>query len=167
MVGQYHGPSGTAAMSVIAPVWNVIYSLGLLTGIGGPVLFSVRRGEQNKQNNANLYFTNAVWLTAVFAVLCYIVMWRFEVPVLHLFGANDELLPLAVRYLSSVRFVVPSFMFMQLLSAFLRNDSAPHRPGRKPVVCYNDHGNAGNGLCILADGQARPEIAISHIFAIF
>ena len=125
MVGQYHGPSGTAAMSVIAPVWNVIYSLGLLTGIGGSVLFSVRRGEQNKQNNANLYFTNAVWLTAVFAVLCYIVMWRFEVPVLCLFGANDELLPLAVRYLSSVRFVVPSFMFMQLLSAFLRNDSAP------------------------------------------
>lgn len=125
MVGQYHGPTGTAAMSVIAPVWNVIYSLGLLTGIGGSVLFSVRRGEQNKQNNANLYFTNAVWLTAVFAVLCYIVMWRFEVPVLRLFGANDELLPLAVRYLSSVRFVVPSFMFMQLLSAFLRNDSAP------------------------------------------
>ncbi len=39
MVGQYHGPEGTAALAVVAPVWNLIYSLGLLMGIGGSVLF--------------------------------------------------------------------------------------------------------------------------------
>ena len=33
MVGQYQGPSGTAALAVVAPVWNIIYSLGLLMGI--------------------------------------------------------------------------------------------------------------------------------------
>ena len=27
MVGQYHGPDGTAALAVVAPVWNIIYSL--------------------------------------------------------------------------------------------------------------------------------------------
>ena len=40
MVGQYQGPTGTAALAVVAPVWNIIYSLGLLTGIGGSVLLS-------------------------------------------------------------------------------------------------------------------------------
>ena len=30
MVGQYQGPDGTAALAVVAPVWNIIYSLGLL-----------------------------------------------------------------------------------------------------------------------------------------
>ena len=35
MVGQYQGPNGTAALAVVAPIWNIIYSLGLLTGIGG------------------------------------------------------------------------------------------------------------------------------------
>ena len=125
MVGQYHGPTGTAAMSVIAPVWNVLYSLGLLSGIGGSVLFSVRRGEHEKKDTANIYFTNALWLTVLLAVICYLALWLFETPILRLFGANDELLPLAIRYLSSVRFVVPSFMFTQMLSAFLRNDSAP------------------------------------------
>ena len=35
MVGQYQGPNGTAALAVVAPVWNVIYSIGLLMGIGG------------------------------------------------------------------------------------------------------------------------------------
>ena len=43
MVGQYQGPNGTAALAVVAPVWNIIYSLGLLTGIGGSVLFSTDR----------------------------------------------------------------------------------------------------------------------------
>ena len=45
MVGQYQGPDGTAALAVVAPVWNVIYSLGLLMGIGGSVIFSTKRGS--------------------------------------------------------------------------------------------------------------------------
>ena len=47
MVGQSQGPDGTAALAVIAPLWNIIYASGLLMGIGGSVLFSVRRGRGN------------------------------------------------------------------------------------------------------------------------
>ena len=57
MVGQYQGPDGAAALAVVAPVWNIIYSLGLLTGIGGSVLFSARRGGGQSDNEANEYFT--------------------------------------------------------------------------------------------------------------
>ena len=46
MVGQYHGSQGTAALAVVAPVWNIIYSLGLLMGIGGSVIFSTKRGNE-------------------------------------------------------------------------------------------------------------------------
>lgn len=60
MVGQYQGPDGAAALAVVAPVWNIIYSLGLLTGIGGSVLFSARRGGGQSDNEANEYFTAAV-----------------------------------------------------------------------------------------------------------
>ena len=52
MVGQYQGPEGTAALAVIAPVWNVIYSLGLLMGIGGSVIFATKRGlSKSKESN--------------------------------------------------------------------------------------------------------------------
>lgn len=37
MVGQYHGPEGTAALAIVAPIWNVIYGLGIFMGIGGSV----------------------------------------------------------------------------------------------------------------------------------
>ena len=40
MVGQYQGPDGAAALAVVAPVWNIIYSLGLLTGIVRTAPFS-------------------------------------------------------------------------------------------------------------------------------
>ena len=40
MVGQYHGPEGSAALAMVAPVWNIIYSFGLLMGIGGSVVLT-------------------------------------------------------------------------------------------------------------------------------
>lgn len=61
MVGQYQGPEGTAALAVVAPVWNVIYSLGLLTGIGGSVIFSTRRGRSERGDGSeNQDFTASV-----------------------------------------------------------------------------------------------------------
>lgn len=58
MVGKYHGPAGTAALAVVAPVWNIIYSLGLLMGIGGSVLFSTIRGKgEGETRRSNEYFT--------------------------------------------------------------------------------------------------------------
>lgn len=49
MVGKYQGPDGTAALAVVAPIWNIIYSLGLLMGIEGSVLFSTLRGGRQRK----------------------------------------------------------------------------------------------------------------------
>ena len=126
MVGQYQGPTGTAALAVVAPVWNIIYSLGLLTGIGGSVLFSTMRGESaENEKKSNEYFSAAVIGTAVLAVLAWAAVIFLDRQFLTLFGAEETLLPLAQAYLYPIKFVVPSFLFTQLLSAFLRNDGDP------------------------------------------
>lgn len=126
MVGQYQGPEGTAALAVVAPVWNIIYSLGLLMGIGGSVLFTTLRGEsEQNQKKSNEYFTAAVIGSAVLAALTWLTVVFFDAELLRLFGAEETLLPLARSYLLPVKFVVPSFLFTQLMSAFLRNDGNP------------------------------------------
>ncbi len=126
MVGQYQGPEGTAALAVVAPVWNIIYSLGLLMGIGGSVFFTTLRGEsEQNQKKSNEYFTAAVVGAAVLAALTWLTVIFFDVELLRLFGAEETLLPLARSYLLPVKFVVPSFLFTQLMSAFLRNDGNP------------------------------------------
>ena len=126
MVGQYQGPNGTAALAVVAPVWNIIYSLGLLTGIGGSVLFSTKRGESaENEKKSNEYFTAAVIGTAILALLTWAAVIFFDKEFLTLFGAEETLLPLAREYMFPIKFVVPSFLFTQLMSAFLRNDGDP------------------------------------------
>ena len=124
MVGQYQGPEGTAALAIVAPVWNIIYSLGLLTGIGGSVLLSAARGA-GRRKEGDEYFTAALAGTVFFAAVSWLAIAFFDAPLLRLFGARDALLPLAQQYLLPVKFVVPLFLFNQMLAAFLRNDGAP------------------------------------------
>ena len=126
MVGQYQGPDGTAALAVVAPVWNVIYSLGLLTGIGGSVIFSAWRGSSTcGAGGENQYFTAAVIGSVLLAVLAWLGLLFFERPLLTFFGADESLLALAQRYLVPIKYVFPFFLFNQMLAAFLRNDDDP------------------------------------------
>lgn len=126
MVGQYQGPDGTAALAVVSPVWNIIYSLGLLMGIGGSVLFSTIRGEsEDNKERSNEFFTTAFIGTAILSVITWIAVIFFDRELLLLFGAEETLLPLAQQYVLPVKFAVPSFLFTQLMSAFFRNDGNP------------------------------------------
>lgn len=126
MVGQYQGPNGTAALAVVSPVWNIIYSLGLLMGIGGSVIFSTLRGESGQnRKRSNEYFTAALIGAAALAIITWLIIIFFDRELLLLFGAEETLLPLARKYIFPVKFAVPSFLFTQLMSAFLRNDGNP------------------------------------------
>lgn len=124
MVGQYQGPEGTAALAVVAPVWNIIYSLGLLTGIGGSVLYSTAKGG-GKHRTENEYFSAAFIGTLFFAAVSWICVVFFDRQMLLLFGAEETLLPLAQQYLVPIKYTVPFFLFNQMLAAFLRNDNNP------------------------------------------
>ena len=116
----------TAALAVVAPVWNIIYSLGLLAGIGGGVLFSVARGRGGTgESGANDYFSAAFIGTVIFSALSWAAIVFFDRRMLLLFGAAETLLPLARQYLWPVKFAVPVFIFNQMLAAFLRNDGSP------------------------------------------
>ncbi len=125
MAGIYHGPEGTAALAVVAPLWNIIYSLGLLLGIGGSVIYSTKRGSGEKAEEANKYFTSSVLGAVIISVIVWAILILFEEPLLRFFGANEELLALARRYIHPIKYVFPLFLFNKLLSAFLRNDNNP------------------------------------------
>lgn len=179
MVGQYQGPKGTAAMAVVSPIWNIIYSLGLLMGIGGSVLFSTLRGEsEQNRERSNEFFSAAVIGTAILASLAWIAVVFFDRELLLLFGAEEALLPLARRYVLPVKFAVPSFLFTQLMSAFLRNDVNPGL-ATKAVICggvfnvfgdyffvfVTDCGVFGAGLATVLGSIFSLIIMCSHFFS--
>ena len=124
VVGQYQGPQGTAALSIVMPIWTILYSLGLLIGIGGSVNYSYFKAK-GKMDKANAYFTLSLILTAIIAIICWVGLTVFDDQLLRIFGADDTLIPLAKDYLLPIKFVIPAYPFSQTLAAFLRNDNAP------------------------------------------
>ena len=176
MVGQYQGPGGTAALAVVAPVWNIIYSLGLLTGIGGSVLFSTAKGGGDA-GRKNEYFTVALAGTALFAAASWLVIGMFDTPLLRLFGAEETLLPLAKRYLVPIKFALPLFLFNQMLAAFLRNDDDPalataavlaggvvNVAGDYAFVFALDLGIFGAGLATAIGALVTFAVMLAHFF---
>lgn len=128
MVGQYHGPEGSAALAVVAPVWNIIYSLGLLMGIGGSVLFSMIRGKsegEEELRRSNEYFTASVIGSVILAVIVWMGIIFFDRQLLVAFGAQDNTLTLAREYVRPIKTAIPCFLFNQMLAAYLRNDKNP------------------------------------------
>lgn len=123
MVGKYQGPQGTAALAVVAPVWNIIYSLGLLTGVGGGILFSTIKGKGDKTTLSNQYFTVSFIISIFLSIITWLVFIFFKNPILTFFGADAELLELATTYIKPIMFVLPLFLINQWLAAFLRNDN--------------------------------------------
>ena len=124
MVGKYHGPAGNAALAVFSPFWSLIYSLGLLAGIGGSVLFANKRGS-GQEKDAQEYFTLSVLYGGVLSFLAMVVIGLFHEPLFRFFGADDALLELAQSYLKPIFFAIPCCVFSNILSAYLRNDGNP------------------------------------------
>lgn len=178
MVGQYHGPEGTAALAVVAPIWNIIYSLGLLMGIGGSVLFSTIRGKGDTQTRqSNEYFTVSVIGSAVLSAAAWIVIALFDRELLLLFGADESTLALAREYVQPIKFVIPCFLFTQMLAAYLRNDKNPTLATAGVLVggIFNifgdyffvftcDMGAFGAGLATAIGSVISVLVMLSHFF---
>lgn len=124
IIGQYSGPTGTAAITLVMPVWSFICSLGILTGIGGSVLYGNAKGESGTEK-ANMIFTSAVIATAVLASVMWLIMLFCDEWLLRLLGSEGELLEIGLVYLKPLKVAIPLFVFNQMLTAFLRNDNDP------------------------------------------
>ena len=95
-------------------------------GIGGAVIFSTIKGQgSQKDDEAGEVFTVSVIGSILLALLSWFVIVVFDQPLLTFFGAEKNLLPLGLSYLKPIQFVVPCFLFNQMLAAYLRNDNDP------------------------------------------
>ena len=177
MVGQYHGPDGAAALAVIAPFWNIVCSLGLLTGIGGSILFSTCRGAGSHRDE-NQYFTVSAIGSVALALPVWLIFIFAEHGVLSFFGADESLFELAHRYLLPLKFILPLILFNQMLAAFLRNDGDPSRAAAGVLVggIFNvfgdyffvfimDMGIFGAGLATAIGTTMTSAVMLTHFFS--
>lgn len=117
-IGNYAptGANGLAAIAVSFPFLLVLMAFGLLIGVGGGTLYSIRMGEQ-KPEEAERTLGNASFAALIVGILYVVIAWIFMEPLLRLCGADETVMPYALDYM---KIIVP-FSFFQF-QAFVYNN---------------------------------------------
>ena len=118
------GANGLAGITIGFPIMILQLSIGLLFGVGGATLFSIRLGERNEKG-ATQALNTAFVLLITSGALFMMIGTMFLEPLLVLFGASETVLPYSAAYMRIIYFG-SIFQILGLgMNNFLRADGQP------------------------------------------
>ena len=85
-VGHSMGDAGLSAINIAFPVVSLIQSLGTGIGMGGAVIWAVKRGTESEEE-AGRYVRGTLLLLLIFSVVSTVALYFLIEPILRLFGA--------------------------------------------------------------------------------
>ncbi|WP_173384845.1 MATE family efflux transporter, partial [Fibrobacter succinogenes] len=97
-VGQEVGSLGIAGITLCFPIMLFIMAMSMMIGVGGNTLFAIRLG-QKKYIQASIILNNSFSLLLLMAATTFTLGEIFMEPLLRLFGASDQTLPVASSYM--------------------------------------------------------------------
>lgn len=119
------GRLGLASLNIGLPVYNLIFGIGALLGIGGGTVFSILHGSAEHER-ANRPFTIAAVLGVCFSLLFALLGAFASGPIAALLGATEETASYTITYLRVILLFSPAFILNNIMTAFVRNDGNPH-----------------------------------------
>ena len=118
------GKTGLASLNLAMPSFSIVFSIGLMFGIGGSTKFAIYKGAGDVKS-ANRVFTHTVFVVACFAVVFVLLGAFLSGPVASLLGADGKTFSGSKTYVQIILCFAPFFMFNNVLQNFIRNDGAP------------------------------------------
>lgn len=100
-VGRGVGLLGISATTVAFPIALIIMGFGMLIGIGAAATVSIRLGQKKKEEAEHI-LGNAFTLLVIISILVTVLGLIFEEPLLIIFGASTEVLPLAKEFVTII-----------------------------------------------------------------
>ena len=126
-IGHHSGPTATAAISFVNPLWGLMIAPGVLAGVGGSVMMSNRKASGNLES-ANAYFTVSTVISIIFSAIIFVAYNFFPYELLSFLGAEGATLEYGVTYMRPVSLISPTFTMSACLAAFMRNDGEAVTP---------------------------------------
>jgi len=118
------GSAGLAGITIGFPIMLILMATGILFGVGGSTLFSIRLGE-GKPEEAERVLGNAFTLLGLSGVIYMVFGQIYLEPLLRLFGASQTVLPYATQYMRVI-FLGAVFQVVSMgMNNFLRADGQP------------------------------------------
>lgn len=118
------GSFGLAAITIGFPIMIMLLAIGILLGVGGATLFSIRLGEKQQENAENA-LGNAFVLLIIAGLLFMISGQIFLKPLLMLFGASEAVLPYSMEYMRVIFFGSVFQVVSMGMNNFIRADGNP------------------------------------------
>ena len=120
-VGRSIGDQGLSAINIAYPVVSLIQSCGTGIGMGGAVLWELKRACGEK-DEARRYLQTGVWMLVIASALLTCGLFPVIDPMLRLLGAEGTVLEMGRAYL---RVIIPGALFQVLATGLvpvIRND---------------------------------------------
>lgn len=118
------GKDGLAGITIAFPLMIIMIGVGILFGVGGATLFSIKLGQKKKEE-AELVMGNAFSLLIISGIVVSLIGALFLTPLLKLFGASETVMPYAKAYMGTI-FFGSVFQIVSLgMNNFLRADGFP------------------------------------------
>lgn len=118
------GPNGLTSLNLAIPVYNFIHGSGLMIGIGGATIYSIKK-SRGDDNEANKVFTNSLYLAGIFALVFVLVGIFLSGTITALMGADEAVYDDTKTYMTVILLFSPAFIMNNVLLSFVRNDGAP------------------------------------------
>jgi len=113
-----------AALTICFPIQLIASAVGVGTGIGAGS-FSARMFGAGKNNQAQQTAGQILFLSCFFGFVMILFVLFFGEPLLRLFGASDDILPLCRDYLFVIVFAAPFGLFCLMANNLLRAEGRP------------------------------------------
>jgi len=117
------GSDGITALNLCLPIYNLIFALGAMIGIGSAIRFAVAKGRNDA--DAALYFPNACCFTVLIGLVFTAAAIVMPERILRWMGSDDAILPVGLPYIGTFMLFAPFTMLNYVFSAFVRNDNDP------------------------------------------
>lgn len=118
------GSNGLAGITIGFPIMIILLSIGILFGVGGATLFSIKLG-QGKSDEADEVLGNTFTMLLISGVLFMVLGQVFLTPMLRIFGASETVLPYAMTYMRVIFFGAVFQVLSIGMNSFLRADGQP------------------------------------------
>ncbi|TGB01851.1 MATE family efflux transporter [Halobacillus salinus] len=115
------GILGVSGVSIGFPVMMIMMAIAAAVGIGGASVISRRLGE-NKPDEADRVFGNVLFSILIVSLFGFIGAFTFLEPLLHLFGATENIMPYAKDYLFPIMLGAVFFSFAFTTNNIIRSE---------------------------------------------
>ncbi|MBL8028510.1 MAG: MATE family efflux transporter [Fibrobacteres bacterium] len=123
-IGRGVGSIALTAISLVFPIFAINMAIGMLVGIGGGALISIRLGE-GKKEEAERILGGCFFLFIILGLSVTLAGQIFLDPILMLLGASTESLPYAHEYMRVIFFGVVITYIAMGLNNLMRAEGHP------------------------------------------